>query len=209
MTEGRRLEGKVAIVTGASAGIGRSTARALAEVGASVIVTARREDRLVRLASEIEESGGTALALRCDVSVGDDVRAVVARAREAFGSIDILVNNAGVMSVAPLSEARVDDWTRMVEVNINGVLHFVAAVLPTMLELGAAHGIRITDVQPGFVSTELLDGDPDVAAAWEASWAERHPLQPEDVARTIVFAATSPAHVSVSEILVRPTDQPT
>ena len=250
MTQDRRLDGKVAIVTGASAGIGRSTARALAEVGASVVVTARREDRLAQLAKEIKRSGGTALPLRCDVCVGDDVREVAAQACEEFGSIDILVNNAGVMSVAPLPEARIDDWTRMVDVNINGVLHFVAAVLPTMLEqgsghivnvgslagrrpfpgggvyaatkfavralswamhleLGAAHGVRITDVQPGFVSTELLDGDPATSAAWEASWAERRPLQPEDVARAIVFATTSPDHVSVSEILVRPTDQPT
>jgi hypothetical protein len=77
------------------------------------------------------------------------------------------------------------------------------------LELGAAHGIRVTDIQPGYVATELLDSDPETKAAWDAGWADRRTLQPEDVARAILFAATSPDHVSVSEILVRPTDQPT
>ena len=77
------------------------------------------------------------------------------------------------------------------------------------LELGNAHGIRVTDIQPGFVATELLDHDPDVSAAWAEAWEGRRTLQPEDVARAIEFAVTSPEHVSVSELLVRPTDQPT
>jgi hypothetical protein len=79
------------------------------------------------------------------------------------------------------------------------------------LELGASHGIRVTDVQPGFVATDLLEGVPDAEtrAAWERAWAERRTLQPEDVARAVLFALTSPEHVSVSEVLVRPVDQPT
>ncbi len=244
------LRGKTAIVTGASAGIGRATALALADAGARVALTARRADRLEALASEIRAAGGEALPLACDVRDEDAVRAVVSAASERLGPVDILVNNAGVMSVAPLAEAKVAQWTRMVSVNVMGVLHFLGAVLPSMvergsghivnvgsvagrrpfpgatvysatkfavralswgmhLELGAAHGIRVTDVQPGYVSTELLDAAPDTKEAWDEAWRERRTLQPEDVARAIVFATASPDHVSVSEILVRPTDQPT
>lgn len=244
------LRGKTAIVTGASAGIGRATALALADAGARMALTARRADRLEALASEIRAAGGEALPLACDVRDEDAVRAVVSAASERLGPVDILVNNAGVMSVAPLAEAKVAQWTRMVSVNVMGVLHFLGAVLPSMvergsghivnvgsvagrrpfpgatvysatkfavralswgmhLELGAAHGIRVTDVQPGYVSTELLDAAPDTKEAWDEAWRERRTLQPEDVARAIVFATASPDHVSVSEILVRPTDQPT
>ena len=79
------------------------------------------------------------------------------------------------------------------------------------LELGAAHGIRVTDIQPGFVSTELLDSlpAPELRERWQEAWEGRRTLQPEDVARAMLFAVTSPEHVSVSEVLVRPTDQPT
>jgi hypothetical protein len=250
MSEQDALDGRVALVTGATAGIGRATALALASAGATVVLTARREGRLDEVAAAIEGSGGTALPIACDVTDLDGVRALVATTLERFARIDILVNNAGIMSLGPLSEARVDEWTRMVAVNVNGALHLVGAVLPAMiergaghvinvgsvagrrpfpggtvyaatkfalralswgmhLELGAAHGIRVTDIQPGYVATELLDSDPETKAAWDAGWADRRTLQPEDVARAILFAATSPDHVSVSEILVRPTDQPT
>ena len=250
MSAEQPLAGRVAIITGASAGIGYATARSLARAGASVVLTARRLERLESLALELEDAGSRALPLAADVVSLDDVRSVVDRTLKHFGRIDILVNNAGIMHIAPLEEARVDDWTRMVDVNVKGVLHFLSAVLPHMvesgsghivnvgsvagrrpfpggtayaatkfalralswglhLELGSAHGIRVTDIQPGFVSTELLDGDPELASAWAEAWDERRTLQPEDIARAIEFAVTSPDHVSVSEILVRPTDQPT
>jgi len=252
MTELDRLDGKVAVVTGASAGIGEATALALADRGASVVLAARREARIETLAGRIVEAGGVALARRADVTVLEDVRALADAAAERFGRIDILVNNAGIMPLSPVAEARIEDWKRMVDVNVTGVLNCIATLLPRMieqgsghvvnvgslagrrpfpggtvyaatkfavralswgmhLELGAAHGIRVTDVQPGFVSTELLDGlpDPEVRAAWDRAWAERRTLEPEDVARAVVFAVTSPDHVSVSEVLIRPVDQPT
>jgi len=250
MTAPSALTDRVALVTGASSGIGRATALRLSGVGARVVVTARRAERLQELVSEIEGQGGEALALTADVASLDDVRTVTERALEAFGRIDILVNNAGIMPVAPIVEANVEDWTRMVDVNIKGVLHFLSTVVPHMverrsghvvsigsvagrrpfpggsvyaatkfavralswglhLELGHTHGIRVTDIQPGLVATELLDGDPDVAAAWAEAWSDRRTLEADDIARAIEFAVTSPDHVSVSEILVRPTDQPT
>lgn len=250
MTDRLPLTDRIALVTGASSGIGRATALHLAAQGASVVVTARRSSRLDTVVAEIEESGGTALAIPADVASLDAVRAVVEGTVEHFGALDILVNNAGIMKIAPITENRVEDWTRMVDVNVKGVLHFLSAALAVMLErgsghivsvgslagrrpfpggtvysatkfalrslawglhleLGSAHGIRVTDIQPGFVSTELLDHDPDTAAAWEDAWEDRRTLEPEDVAKAIAFAVTAPDHVSVSEILVRPTDQPT
>ena len=250
MSAQQSLEGRVALVTGASAGIGRATALTLAGAGARVAVTARRGDRLTSLVSEIEGLGGTALGVPCDVRKVDEVKNVVEQTERELGDVDILVNNAGVMAIAPLSEARLDEWTRMVEVNVNGPLHFLASVLPAMvsrgsghivnvgsvagrrpfpggtvyaatkfalralswgmhLELGAKHGIRVTDIQPGYVTTELLDGDAEAKALWDDAWADRRTLQAEDIARAILFATTSPDHVSVSELLVRPTDQPT
>ena len=252
MTGTERLDGKVAVVTGASAGIGEASALALAKAGASVVVTARREERLEALAARIRDGGGTALVHVADVASLEDVRALTDATLDAFGRIDILVNNAGLMPLSPMKEVRVEDWTRMVDVNVKGVLHCIAAMLPTMigqesghvvnvgslagrrpfpggtvysatkfavrslswgmhLELGAEHGIRVTDIQPGFVSTELMDGVPDTGLKerWEEAWKGRRTLQPEDVARALMFAVTSPEHVSVSEVLVRPLDQAT
>jgi len=252
MTEGKALKDKVAIVTGASAGIGEAVALALAEAGASVVLTARRRDRIEALKARIEMAGGAAIAVEADVIELAEVQAVASAAAEAFGHVDILVNNAGLMPLSPLAECRVEDWVRMVDVNVKGVLHGIAAVLPSMiarksghvvnvgslagrrpfpggavysatkfavrslswgmhLELGAAHGIRVTDIQPGFVATELMDTvpDPELKKAWDAAWAGRRTLQPEDVARALMFAVTSPEHVSVSEVLVRPVDQAT
>lgn len=244
------LEGKVAIVTGASAGIGRATCRALADAGAHVVATARREERLADLVGEIEAEGGSAIPVGCDVRDVAEVRAVVTATADAFGGVDVLVNNAGVMSIGPLTDTSIEEWSRMVDVNVKGLLHFVGAVLPTMvergsghivnigsvagrrpfpgatvycatkfatralswgmhLELGAEHGIRVTDIQPGYVDTELLADQPDTKADWDDRWSDRRTLQPEDVARTVLFALHSPDHVAISELLVRPTDQPT
>ena len=252
MPDRESLEGRVALVTGASSGIGAAVALAIGEAGGSVVLTARREDRLEDLAGRIGAAGGRALVRPADVTVRAEVEAVGRAAREAWGRIDILVNNAGLMPLAPLAEVRVEEWDRMIDVNLKGVLHGLGAVLPDMierrsghivnigslagrrpfpggavysatkfavrsltwgmhLELGAAYGIRVTDVQPGFVSTELLEGtnDEEVRAAWSEAWASRRALRPEDVAHAVLFALTAPAHVAVNEVLVRPVDQPT
>lgn len=244
------LKGRVILVTGASAGIGASTARRLAAAGATVGVTARRTEKLAALCAEIEANGGTALAAAADAASLDSVRDAVTRIEEGLGPIDGLVNNAGVMTITPLTDNDVEAWTRMVDVNVKGVLHFLSAVMPGMvererghivnvgsvagrrpfpgaavysatkfairalswglhLELGHAHGIRVTDIQPGYVETDLLNDQPDTKEAWDAAWEGRRTLRPEDVARTIEFAMASPDHVTVSELLVRPTDQPT
>jgi len=250
MPQKRPLEGRTALVTGASAGIGRETARTLARAGASVAVTARRADRLQALVEEIEAEGGRARAFEGDAASLEDVRRVVEGTLAELDRVDILVNNAGIMTITPITANAVDEWTRMVDVNVKGVLHFLSATLPHMtergsghivnvgsvagrrpfpgatvyaatkfavralswglhLELGNAHGIRVTDIQPGYVETELLADQPDTAAAWDEAWKGRRTLRATDIARAIEFAVTSPDHVSVSELLVRPTDQPT
>lgn len=245
-------ERSVAIVTGASSGIGAAVAGALAETGMAVVLAARREERLEEVAAAIREAGGDAEPRATDVTSREDVEGLAAHARERYGRIDVLVNNAGVMPLSPVEALRVDDWERMVDVNVKGVLYGIAAVLPTFLEQGSGHvvnvgslagrrpfpggsvysatkfairsltwgmqlelssthGIRVTDVQPGVVDTELTDHIPDPARrdAFRSTWTERRPLDPADVARAVLFAVTSPAHVNVNEILLRPTDQPT
>ena len=250
MSHAQSLTGKVALVTGASAGIGHATALSLAEAGAHVVASARREDRLEELVSEINRKGGSAVSRAADVTESGAVLQAVSDTVAESGRIDILVNNAGIMRISDMTENNIEDWTAMVDVNIKGVLYFLSAVMPNMiqqgsghivnvgsvagrrpfpgasvyaatkfavralswglhLELGAAHGIRVTDIQPGYVSTDLLADQPETQAAWSEAWTERRTLEPEDVARSIVFAVSSPDHVSVSEILVRPTDQPT
>jgi NADP-dependent 3-hydroxy acid dehydrogenase YdfG len=246
------LEGRVAIITGASSGIGEAVARTLARAGAPVVLGARREDRLVRLEEEIVAEGGRA-AHRCtDVTRRTDLGALTSLALERFGSVDILVNNAGVMPLSPVSQLRVDDWERMVDVNLKGVLFGIAAVLPHMLErerghivsvgsvagrrpfpgaavysatkfavrsltwgmqleLSASRGIRVTDIQPGMVDTELLQQvpNPETRRRLEETWKDRRTLVGADVAGAVLYAVSAPEHVNVNEILIRPTDQPT
>lgn len=141
------LNGKTAVITGASSGIGEATAFALADAGANVVLAARRTDRLEQLKDKIErETKAKAIIVKTDVTEKNEVEKLAQEARNAFGSIDILVNNAGVMLLSYLKNDLVDEWTQMVDVNIKGVLHAVHAVLPTMLEQNSGHIINISSV---------------------------------------------------------------
>jgi NADP-dependent 3-hydroxy acid dehydrogenase YdfG len=138
------LEGRAALVTGASSGIARATARALAAAGARVVLAARWAERLRELEEEIARGGGEALALPTDVSDYAQAEAMVRRAEEAFGGVDVLVNVAGVMLPAPIAEADPADWLRMVQVNLMGVLYATRATLPGMLERGNGHIVNVS-----------------------------------------------------------------
>jgi NADP-dependent 3-hydroxy acid dehydrogenase YdfG len=141
-----RLTGTVALVTGASSGIGRATARALAAEGAAVALVARRKDRLDALVAEIEQAGGTALAVAADITVRADATAAVQAPVERFGRLDILVNNAGLMLLGPVAGADVDEWERMIAVNQRGLLYLTHAALPHLRAAAEDVPRRVADV---------------------------------------------------------------
>ena len=142
-----RLSGKAVAITGASSGIGEATALALARAGASVALGARRRDRIEALAQRIEdEAGATAVALEVDVADEAQARAFVAGATERLGRLDVLINNAGVMLLGPVESGDPDDWRRMVEVNLLGLLYCTHAALPIMREQGGGDIVNISSI---------------------------------------------------------------
>ncbi len=140
------LTDKVAIVTGASSGIGRATAQSLAKKGVRVVLGARRRDRLDELASEIQSVGGQALSFVTDVAQRQSCEDLIRYTIEQWGRIDILVNNAGLMPLSFIKNLHVDEWDRMIDVNIKGVLYCTAAALPHMLTAKSGHIVNVSSV---------------------------------------------------------------
>lgn len=244
---------RIAVVTGASSGIGAATAQRLARNGAKVAVLARRADRLDTLVKEIEQAGGTALALPVDVTDADALRTAAARIAAELGTVDLLVNNAGVMLPAPVEELPVEQWQRQIDLNVTGLMNAIGAFVPQLVaaaedkgvadlvntssiaaqnifpnfavysgtkayvthlsrtlraELGAK-GVRVSAIEPGIVATELQSHVTDPGAlAWlagtrkEITW-----LAPEDVAETINFLVSQPAHVNLQQVTIMPTGE--
>ncbi len=137
---------KVVLVTGASSGIGAATARRLAAGGHRIVLGARRTDRISALAQEIRGAGGQALDVALDVTSLESMQAFVRTAAITYGRVDVLVNNAGVMPLSFLDELRVAEWNQMIDVNLRGVLHGIAAVLPLMRQQKAGHIINVASV---------------------------------------------------------------
>jgi NADP-dependent 3-hydroxy acid dehydrogenase YdfG len=244
------LEGKVALVTGASSGIGEATAEALAREGAAVGLGARRKDRIDALAERITGDGGKALAVEADITDESTANALVQRTAEELGGLDILVNNAGVMLLGPVAGADTEQWRRMIDVNLLGLLYCTHAALPVMGEAGSGHivnvssvagrtatmgsavynmtkwgvvgfseglrqevlhaNVRVTCVEPGYVETEL-QGHNEHPLVLETMEKMRQQigdlLQAEDIADAVLYAVTTPQHVAINEVLVRPTRQ--
>jgi NADP-dependent 3-hydroxy acid dehydrogenase YdfG len=153
MTQG--IKDKIVVVTGASSGLGEATARLLSEQGGTLVLGARRADRLQALANEIEARGGKALALETDVTRREQVTALVDAAVHTYGRIDVMINNAGLMPQAPLEQLKVDEWDRMIDVNLKGVTYGIAASLPHMQRQKSGHFVNVSSVAghkvgPGF-----------------------------------------------------------
>ena len=241
------LDGRKVLITGASSGIGEATAVAMAAEGAAVALAARRKDRLDELAARIESEGGTALAIEADVGDEQQARTLVERSAAELGGLDCLVNNAGLMLLGLVQGADTEEWRRMVDVNLLGLLYCTHAALPLLRDGGGgdvvnvssvagrtanmgagvynltkfgvtafsealrqegAHiGVRVTCVEPGFVETELQghNENPMVVERMEKIKEDTGKvLEAADIANAIVYALAQPKHVSINEILVRP-----
>ncbi|SFQ15786.1 SDR family oxidoreductase [Salibacterium halotolerans] len=140
------LKDKVVLMTGASSGIGEGTAKELSDNGAKLVLAARREERLQELTDEINQNGGDAVYKVTDVTSREQLQELAQKALDQYGRIDVLVNNAGLMPLSFMDKLKIDEWDKMVDVNIKGVLYGVAAVLPTMREQKAGHIINISSV---------------------------------------------------------------
>ncbi len=248
------LDGTVALVTGASSGIGEQTAVTLAELGADVVVAARRADRLDVLVERITGKGGRALAVAADVTEEDRAGAAVAQAVERFGRLDTVVANAGVMLLGAIAGADTAEWRRMIGLNTLGAMYTAHAALPHLLAAAAQGPRRVADlvvtssvagrqvrvgsgvynaskhaigafaeslrmevaqrhvrvslVEPGAVDTELSSHNrPEVQERIRERFAGVERLQADDIARAVAFVVTSPRHMAVNEMLIRPTEQ--
>jgi len=137
---------KIVVITGASSGLGEATARLLSSEGANVVLGARRIDRLQSLVHKLTSNGGKAFAVATDVTHYDQVKALVDTAVKTFGRIDVMINNAGLMPHSPLERLKIDDWNRMIDVNLRGVLYGIAAALPFMKQQKSGHIINVSSV---------------------------------------------------------------
>ncbi len=165
------IEGKVVAITGASSGIGAATAVLLAERGAAVVLGARRTQRLDEIVGGIRSRGGRASACATDVTRAEDLERLVGRAVNEFDHLDVLVSNAGISKIGPMSDLDVDGWSAMIDVNLTGVLHGIAAALPVFRRQGQGHlvttvstsGLKIVPTQAVYAATKnavrtLLEG---------------------------------------------------
>jgi NADP-dependent 3-hydroxy acid dehydrogenase YdfG len=223
------LEGTTALVTGASSGIGEATALQLAAEGAAVALVARRVDRLNALADKIGGTGGKAVVIEADVTDQPAAAAAVDTAVRSLGRLDVVINNAGVMLLGPVVGAPLDEWQRMIDLNLSGLL-FVTHVAGRVARSGSAvynatkwgvnalsealrqevtgKHVRVGLVEPGAVATELASHNrPEVLASIRQRFGDIDRLESEDIARSISFMVTQPRHAAVNEILIRPTEQ--
>ena len=140
------IKGKVVVITGASSGMGEAAAKHLANLGASVVLGARRADKIEKLSQQINDNGGKSLAIAVDVTKRDQVKQFVDSAVKHFGRVDVILNNAGIMPLSPIDRLNVDEWDTMIDVNIKGVLNGIAAVLPYMKEQKSGQIINTSSV---------------------------------------------------------------
>src|ERR1700722_18995089 len=190
------IDGKVVVITGASSGLGEATARLLSAQGATVVLGARRVERLQSLANELTAHGGKALAIATDVTHRDQVKALADSAVEKYGRIDVMINNAGLMPHAPLERPKIDEWDRTIDVNIKGVLYGIAAALPHMKQQKSGHFINVSSVAGHRVRPTSTVYSATKTAVRVISEGLRQEVTPYNIRTTII----SPGAVS-SELL--------
>lgn len=240
---------KIALITGATSGIGKATAVKLAETGFDLIITGRRSDRLHALEEELQKKSVQVISLHFDVRNQMEVKQAISSLPEAWKNIDVLVNNAGLaVGTNPIQDGLMEDWERMIDTNIKGLLYVTREIAPLMIKnqkghivnlasvagkevypggnvycatkhavdaLSKAmrtdmlkHNIKVTNIAPGMVETEFsivrYKGDEKAA---QNVYNGMTPLTGEDIADTIVFAVTRPAHVCLNDIMIMPTAQ--
>lgn len=180
------IEGKVVVITGASSGLGQATARHLSAQGASVVLGARRIERIAALAEELIGKGGRALAMATDVTHHEQVKALVDAAVKTFGRIDVMINNAGVMPNSPLERLKVDDWNQAIDVNIKGVLYGIAAALPYMKQQKSGHIINVSSVAGRTVRTGNAVYAATKSAVLMLTEGLRQEVKPYDLRTTVI-----------------------
>jgi NADP-dependent 3-hydroxy acid dehydrogenase YdfG len=180
----QNIDGKVVVITGASSGLGEATARHLAGEGAKLVLGARRLDRLRALARELNL--GTDAAVETDVTDRAQVKRLVDAAVAAHGRIDVIVNNAGLMPHSPLERGKIDDWDRMIDVNLKGVLHGIAAALPHMIEQKSGHIINVSSVAGHKVRPGSAVYAATKAAVRMLSEGLRQEVKPYNIRTTII-----------------------
>jgi NADP-dependent 3-hydroxy acid dehydrogenase YdfG len=193
------IKGKVVVITGASSGLGEATARHLAGEGAKLVLGARRLDRLQALAEELRLGAGA--AVETDVTDREQVKRLVDRAVEAHGRLDVIVNNAGLMPHSPLERGKVDDWDRMIDVNLRGVLHGIAAALPHMTRQKSGHIINVSSVAGHKVRPGSAVYAATKAAVRMLSEGLRQEVKPYNIRTTVISpgAVQSELPASVTE----------
>ena len=209
------LVGTVAMVTGASSGIGHATARVLAAQGAAVALVAREPDPLEALATRVRERGGQALVIEADIADEADARRSVDETALRLGRLDILVNNPGVMHLHV--GAQVEEWKELVEVNLLSLLYCAHAALPHLLAAADREPRRVADLVnlspifgAAFIESlrQLIIGHNVRISAIEPGPVRARPLAPEDVADAVTYIVTRPPRVDISELRIRPTERP-
>lgn len=247
MAKGGGLKGQTALITGASAGIGAATAKALAESGCNLILTARRMDRLKKLKTELGKKVSVEI-FPLDVSKKSEIEKFAKEHSKALSKVDILINNAGLAKgMDPVQKGALEDWDVMIDTNIKGLLYLTRQVLPFMIEKKSGHilnmgsvagrwtypngnvyaatkffvrgisesirldtlgsGVRVTNIEPGMVETEFSEVRLQDKAKAKKVYEGLTPLTAEDIADSIVWSLSRPAHVNIQELVIFPTDQ--
>jgi len=185
------MTGKVVAITGASSGIGEATARLLAARGCAVILGARREDRLTALAGELRAAGNRATAVPTDVTRPEDLERLVSRAVEDFDSLDVLVNNAGISKLGPVADGDTTGWAAMIDVNVRGVLHGIAAAMPVFRQQGRGHLVTVVSTS----GLKIVPGQAVYAGTKNAVRTVLEALRQESTDGTLRTTSVSPGFV--------------